>query len=284
MGRAELLANDLHKWKNSEIVLPSGQLFLMASAERDGDDGQMPRVIRSARDLVDPVSDAADATVLTPIFRLYKGGINNPRGRCVTEQDMHNLRRLIKEKIIRANDSVSEGTERVDKAFSVILTSLQNALSHGMTYQDMFWAFASDQQALKRFERSDLAKELCGLIDEEANNPEKLERYYWLALSRLLQEITPIFVSPVSSADELIAAVMVTGGLKSASPEAISTRGIPFLVISDTSERTPDFAMRPMMPTICHPLNSVDSCVRYLFQLSLLEAKTRSSPFEDAHR
>jgi len=293
--------------ENGKIHLPGGTQPTFLVAARDGYAQRNPETGLPAGfvpNVISLVNDkTTDATLLTPACHMFskKTQTNNLRAKPLKVEHLGEINSVIERQL-----SEEHGLEIVRleldenpskhplQLFVELLHLLQRLVDNGTTMQETYHIISEvNPEATSRFKSTNACRKLDLRLKESNDNDVTIvtEQCYWLALSLLLQQVSPVFISPVSSTHKCMAAILSNSGLKH------NTGKFPFLYV--TGEAAPRPPTSPLvvpgamklMTAVFAPVEdsagSLDSVVRYLYQKSLDTAETVGSldgSFEDTHR
>jgi hypothetical protein len=197
-----------HDIENDHIHLPGGTQPTFQVASRNGYAQHNPETrllagfVASAMNLVNDKS--TDATLLIPACQMFSklAKTNNLRARPLLTHDMDGMREVIEKKCSKVGtfrgielDSENPSMGSL-QGFDVLLPLLQCLMDNGTTMQDVYNSVSeSNPEAASRFMSSDACCKL-NLQLAECDDEDAIEQCHWLALSLLLQHVSPVFLPP----------------------------------------------------------------------------------------
>lgn len=297
-----------HDIENGHIHLPGGTQPTFLVASRNGYAQHNPETrlpagfVASVMNLVNDKS--TDATLLTPACRMFSkmAKTNNLRARPLLLHDMDGMRDVIDKKCLQVGSTLrgielDSGNPSMGalQGFVELLLLLQRLVDNGTTMEEAYNSMAEgNPDAASRFKSSEACRQL-NLQLAECDDEDATEQCHWLALSLLLQHVSPVFLSPISAAHKCMAAIL--------SNSSLSTRvgDYPFLCVMGGAVRRQRSSLpnavgavrllRLTTTTVFAPAEAsaegLDAAVRYLYQKSLNLAETVGTvdgQFEDMHR
>lgn len=294
--------------ENSESHLPGGTqpTFLVAARDKyaqiNPETGVPEGFVHSVMDLVN--STTANATLMTPTCRMFSKMPKtcNLKSRPLLVSDMDGLKGAIDDKC--AEVGIERGIQHDENSpigalqlFVELLFMLQRLFDNVGTMQETYNILAeSNPEATSRFKATETCRQLnlqlaeCGDDEEDA-----VERCYWLAVSLLLQELCPVFLSPVSAAHKTMSAIISNSTLRT----RYGSGDFPFLYIKgDDNPPSRAYNVSVAKPkvlcqttTVFGPVDdsakSLGSSIRFLYQKALEAANNVDSTdgqFEETHR
>jgi len=305
MGAAELLVTT--QANNGDFHVQGGitPTFLVASRSgyaQQNDSRQPAGRVTDARCLIEDKS--SDATLMTPLCSIFSKytKTNNLKTCPAKNSDLDEIRVPIVTACrgigIESGLEVGEGaTERAIHAFVELIYLIQRLVDDGFTFRDLYNDMAEAlPAATSRFKSSTICAELNRRMASSEDDDDVIERCHWLALSMLIQQACPTFISPVVGANQIIAAVLTSTLLKAeygrgdmpyltVIEQEDSPRPTPARLVSDSASDVKSVvtAYAPIESTA----ESLDEAVRHLYQKSLIMAETANltdGAFEDSHR
>ena len=296
--------------ENVDLHLPGGTQPTFLVASRDGYAQRNPETgvpVGHTNSVLDLVHDrTTDATLMTPACRMFSKMAKtcNLRSRPLLPQDMDGLKGAIERKCMEAGtfrgiQLDKNPTTGALQAFVELLFMMQRLVDNGATMQETYEMISErNPEATSRFKSMEACRQLNLRLAECDNDDDVKEQCHWLAVSLLLQHVSPIFVSPVAAAHKAMSAVLSNSGL--------STRydigDFPFLYMKGSMGNNQPSLSRPkvnatnarllkLTTSVFAPVDasakSLDSAVRYLYQKSLEAAEnveTTDGQFENTHR
>jgi hypothetical protein len=174
------------------------------------------------RDMLDLINGSCDAGSRMPVFNMFD--------RATPRLTVLRSRSLEIEDLVRLRDVIEDGSQKLGMAveggidsdcpitrFTELVLLVQRLIEKGASYEDMFAAFSRSCNAERsRFQSSLIGRSVLGRMQLEQDGVER-EKAYYLALSGLFSELTPAFISPVGSTNEVLAEMMLAGGLVASS-------------------------------------------------------------------
>lgn len=295
--------------ENDQIHLPGATQPTFLVASRDGYAQHNPET-RLPAGFVSNVSSLvhdknADATLLTPTCCMFSkmSKTNNLRSRPLVLQDLDdvnvsiekmNSEKLGIERTIQPDENPSK---RALQSFTEMLYLLQRLVDSGTTMKDAYEAISeANPAATSRFKGTGAFRKINQRLSN-CNSEDAMGKCYWLALSLLLQQVSPVFLSPVSASHKCMAAILLNSGLC----VRHSVGDFPYVYLPGTNnEHIPQSTVLPVAPesmgmalmtTVFAPVedsaDGLDGTVRYCHQKSLDRAENEGSvdgKFEDLHR
>lgn len=255
------------------------QAFLVAS--RDGhapllqENNHLP--MGFIHDAVMMVQDAAaDPTLMTQTAHMFSKeakSLANLKSRPSVAQDLDDLVELLlklnSELTIPLESGMSAAGSPV-KRMAEAMYMLQNLISNGVSFEKIFESAASlNSRATSQHNSSLMGRRIQQELAEVVDVIGREELHY-LALNSLLTKLCPVFLSPVTSAAEVLAGKMTRAGLEA---KTEGTR-VPYLLLSATTDGAQE--MKPeekITVTLYGPRDKSQeglvATVKFLFQRSV---------------
>jgi len=239
------------------------------------------------RDIMDLISGNADATLrhqMCNMFDYNTQSLTNLKSRPATAQDLELLDELItKELDNRSLPAIEGGIEECCtsiKLAEVLLKMERLRNDDEGKYEGIFHALAKDKHALSSFQSSSLGRKIFHDMRTEEDQ-ELREEYYYLAVTGIMCNICPVFLSPVGSCHEILATIMLSSGLI---PHTKGVRVPQMKLRKDSCTEKPvgrkeaSAEQNKLVVTLFHPSESTQGglsrAVRHLAQQSICMARS----------
>lgn len=289
---SELRDRDAHL--TSEGIIQ--QSFMLASrdghAQLTGPSNLPEGIVPDITSLVEGDKDPTLLMQMCNMFSKNTGSLANLKSRPATADDVTDLRKIVANENRKLDSGIESGilSDCPLLRFSDSLYMLQNLIDNGFSYEDLYQAAKSiDSNAYSRYRSSILGQSIEGIIQTSPDGTTR-EQCHYLALGGMLRKLCPLFLSPVGSAHEVLAEMMLTGGM---TPANATTR-IPHLRLAPTnhgSQLGVDSNSTKVMVTIYGPKDTsgegLSEAICYLSQKSLMMQRsvgTKSAVLESTHR
>lgn len=285
LGKAEALAAE-HKNRNDNSSSRGmvEQSFLVAS--RDGhaqisDNGVPEGFVWNTTSLVHDLE--CDPTLLKQMcnrFSRHGKVLTGLKSKPTTMEDQVSLNDIIARARGKINQEEGSGidTDCPIRMFARSLSQMQELISSGVTFED-FCEVAEDSEPARCARHKStaygrlLARQLASTNEEVIR-----EKLCYIKFSMLLQQLCPIFLSPVGGSHEIIAEVIVSSGMTSRTSDV----KVPHLLLPEGINKDEGKQMAPggqlVMVTICGPKETTNSgltrAIRMSHQASVMRSRS----------
>lgn len=293
----EMLATANEQFSSKGIIQQSFFLAARDGYAQYGADNTAPKDFPQDMDSL-LRSTSANPTLRHQMCNTFNSDVpklSNLKSRQAVVEDLEELSRLLS--VALADEglediSCAEGCTVLEK-FANTMAKLGKLREHGQDTVDMFECLSKNNKEHRRFACTNLGRALLLHLDNDENKKRQQQMHY-LALGALIKSVCPVFISPIGSGHEILAEILLSGGLRCTNelmgvPNMQLPRSIQDDVVKTCGDDSNNTVHRPKLAVnLYEPAggDNLNSSIKHLAQQSISMSRsggTRSAALAPAH-